>query len=197
MTALEKNIMRPKNIFAKKAKDREFEEKVLEVSRISRVVKGGRRLRFRALVAVGDRKGRVGIGIGKASEVAKAVEKGTKYAKKKMFKVPIINGTIPYEIVASFGAAKIILKPASPGTSIVAGGAVRNVVELAGITDILAKIVGSKNMINNALATTYALQSFNPQIVEKIEQLEQKSSKRAALIKSKENNPKSDRKSSD
>lgn len=174
---MKKNIMRPKGFRSKKREKKEFDERVVEVSRVSRVVKGGRRIRFRALVVIGDRKGRVGMGIGKANEVANAVKKGVSQAKKNLLNVPIIAGTIPYETTATFGASRIVLKPASPGTSIVAGSSVRTVVELAGITDILSKILGSKNKINNVIATIGALSSFNQNIVKKIEKFEEKSNR--------------------
>lgn len=177
MNVLEKNIMKPKRHSFKKREEKEFDDRVLEVARVSRVVKGGRRIRFRVTVAVGDRKGRVGVGSGKANEVAVAVQKATAQAKKSVINVPIINGTIPYEILAKYGAAKVLLKPASSGSSIVAGGAVRSIVELAGITDILAKILGSKSLINNSIAVLNGLNSFNPEITEKIKSFNGKSSK--------------------
>ena len=184
---MEKNIMRPRGFRSKKREKKEFDERVVEVSRVSRVVKGGRRIRFRALVVIGNRKGRVGMGIGKANEVANAVKKGTSQAKKNIVTVPIIAGTIPYELTATFGASRVVLKPASPGTSIVAGSSVRTVIELVGITDILSKILGSKNKINNVIATIRALSSFNPNLVRRIEEFEEKSAK--TLIKSDKSQP--------
>jgi len=154
--------------FSRAKKEDDFEERVIEVARISRVVKGGRRIRFRALVAVGNKKGRIGVGLSKANEVADAVNKATSKARKKMVDVPIIAGTIPYEMTSKFGAAKVILKPASEGTSIVAGGAVRTVLEICGIENVLAKILGSKSKVNNVFATILALSSFNDDIVQKI-----------------------------
>lgn len=177
MPTLEKNIMRPKRIPFKKI-EKEFEERVLEVSRVSRVVKGGRRIRFRALVVIGDKKGRVGIGIGKANEVSSAVSKATTKAKKNIINVPIINGTIPHEVLAENGAAKVLLKPATPGSTIVAGGAVRNILELSGITDILAKILGSKSLINNALAVISGLNKFHPDIVAKLREYDERSQRK-------------------
>ena len=167
MTNIEKNFMRQKP-FSRAKKEDDFEERVIEVARISRVVKGGRRIRFRALVAVGNKKGRIGVGLSKANEVADAVNKATSKARKKMVDVPIIAGTIPYEMTSKFGAAKVILKPASEGTSIVAGGAVRTVLEICGIENVLAKILGSKSKVNNVFATILALSSFNDDIVQKI-----------------------------
>lgn len=136
---------------------KEFEEKVIEVARVSRTVKGGRRLRFRALVVIGDRAGRVGLGLGKANEVNIAVNKAVSNAKKNIINVEIVNDTIRHEIMIKYGSAFVFLKPAAPGTSIIAGGAVRSVIELAGIKNILSKIYGSSNKINNVKATIEAL----------------------------------------
>lgn len=188
MAILEKNIMRPKRSPFKRREEKEFDERVLEISRVSRVVKGGRRIRFRALVAAGDHKGRVGIGIGKANEVALAVQKAVNHAKKAMITTPVINGTIPHEIVAEYGAAKVILKPASSGSSIVAGGAVRSILELAGISDVLGKILGSDSLINNSLAVIKGLGSFNPRVVEKLNEYNTQTRKVINLDKNKENN---------
>lgn len=183
MVALEKNIMRPRVSFRQPKEEKEFEEKVVEVQRISRVAKGGRRIRFRALVVLGDKKGRVGMGVSKANEVADAVKKATKKAKGNMVTVPIVNGTIPHEVYIKKGSARIIFRPATPGTSIVAGGAIRQVLELVGVTDILSKIMGSRNKINNVTATIEALTSFKPEVVEKIRGFEKKE-----ISKSKEKN---------
>jgi len=131
----------------------EFEKKVLQVDRVARTVRGGKRIRFRALVILGNKSGRVGMGIGKAAEVVNAVEKATRVAKKNLIDVPIRKGTIPHKIELSLGSAHIILKPAKPGTSIVAGGAIRVICKLAGIKDIVAKILGTANKINNSKAT--------------------------------------------
>jgi small subunit ribosomal protein S5 len=139
----------------------EFEEVVVEVNRVTRVVKGGRRMRFRALVVVGDRKGRVGAGIAKGTEVQKAVQKATLAAKKSLIKVPITeNGSIPHEVLQKYGSSLVLLKPAAIGTSVIAGGAVRSVVALAGIENILSKSIGSNNKINVVMATLAALSSF-------------------------------------
>ena len=140
----------------------EFEENVVEVGRVTRVVKGGRRMRFRALVVIGDRKGRVGAGIAKDSEVQGAVHKASLMAKKNLITVPITaTGSIPFDVLEKYGASTVLLKPASEGTSIIAGGAVRSVVTLAGIQNILSKSIGSSNKINVVMATINALKRFN------------------------------------
>ena len=136
---------------------KEFEEKLIQVDRVSRVVKGGRRFRFRALVVIGDGKGRVGVGVGKGSEVMTAIAKAVSHAKGQMVTVPLRDHTIPHEIEVRFAGARVLLKPASAGTGVIAGGAVRNVVEVAGIRDLLTKSLGSSNKVNNAYATMMAL----------------------------------------
>ncbi len=166
---VEKNIMKPRAMRDMRPREvKEFDERVIEVQRVSRVVKGGRRVRFRALVVAGDHNGRIGMGIAKAAEVAEAVRKATVQAKKHIVSVPVINGTIPHEIRVKYGSARLLLMPAAPGTTIVAGGSVRTVAELAGITDMLGKIMGSSNKINNVSATIRALSSFLPSVVDKI-----------------------------
>ncbi len=169
MSPLEKNIMKPRKKFSERGPKDAFEEKVIEVSRVSRTVKGGRRIRFRALIVVGDRNGKVGMGLGKSNEVSQAVAKAATKARKNLITVPIINGTIPHEVIGQFGAAKVLLKPSSSGTSIVAGGSVRVVAELAGISDLLAKSLGSRSKINNIAATISALQSFNARVIKEME----------------------------
>ena len=136
------------------------DEVVIEVKRVSKATTGGRRMRFRAIVVVGDGQGQVGIGFGRANEVASAVDKAKNTAKKSIFKAPIINGTIPHQVNIKFGSVKLMLKPASSGTGVIASGPVRAVLEQVGVTDILAKSTGSNNKINVAKATIEGLKSL-------------------------------------
>ncbi|OGC93038.1 30S ribosomal protein S5 [Candidatus Amesbacteria bacterium RIFCSPLOWO2_01_FULL_49_25] len=136
---------------------KEFEEKVVQVNRVSKKTKGGNRISFSVLVVVGDKKGRVGVGLGKAKDVASAVKKATSFAQRHLITVPMKGTTIPHEMEIKLGASRIIMKPAPEGSGVIAGGAVRAVVDAAGIRDVVAKILGSANKANNVYATLEAL----------------------------------------
>lgn len=144
---------------------KEYEEKVIALDRVSRVVKGGRRFRFRATVVVGNGKGQVGVGVGKGSDVMSSIAKAVNKAKRNLIDVPLQGHTIPHDIEVAFSGARVLLKPASEGTGVIAGGAVRDVVEAAGIRDLLTKSLGSTNKVNNAYAAILALSSLKPAYV--------------------------------
>lgn len=171
----------------RKGRDRnekpDFDQKLLDLARVTRVVKGGRRFSFRASVVIGNRKGKVGFGVAKGSDVSNAIGKAVASAKKKMVNVKRTNTTVAFNVEKKFGAAKVLIRPAKEGRGIVAGGAMRAVIELAGIKDIVAKSLGSSNKINVARATIAALEELNKKVVGEPEQVVRKPSSEKAASK--------------
>lgn len=153
-------MSRSNNKFGKRKEKPEFEQKLLDLARVTRVVKGGRRFRFRATLVIGDRKGRVGVGVSKGSDVSDSIEKAYNNAKKNLVNIEMDGKTIPHDVLKKLGSAKVMLKPAKEGRGIIAGGAVRAVVDLAGISDIVSKSMGTSNKLNVARATIEALKSL-------------------------------------
>lgn len=163
------------------SKDAELTEKVIKINRVAKVVKGGRRFSFSALVAVGNMNGMVGVGFGKANEVSSAIQKGINNAKKNMFKVPLVDGTIPYQIDGRFGAGHVFMKPAYQGKGVIAGGPVRIIMELAGVKNILTKSLGSANALNIVNATVRGLKMLKTP--EKVESLRRKEQENVSEVK--------------
>ena len=154
---MDKNL---KNLEYQKSQDG-FEEQIVQVNRVSKKTKGGNKIGFSVLIVVGDKKGKVGVGLGKAGDVSASIKKGVALAKKHAIDVPIVNGTIPFEFYIKLGAAKVLLKPAPPGSGVIAGGAVRSVVSLAGIENISSKVLGTGNKASNVYATIEALERLS------------------------------------
>jgi small subunit ribosomal protein S5 len=150
----------------------EFDEQVVQINRVSKKTKGGNKVGFSALTVVGDKKGKVGVGLGKAPDVSSAIRKGMSQAKKHMIEIPLVDGTIPFRIDIKMGAARIMLKPAPPGSGVIAGGAVRSVVSAAGIQNISSKMLGTSNKISNIYATLEALKRVSEQAAKKKERHE-------------------------
>ena len=148
--------------FRKPREPKEFDDVVVSINRVSKTVKGGRRMRFAALVVIGDHKGRIGFGMGKAAEVPDAIKKATEAANKNVIRIQLVedNRTVPHMTIGKHGASSVVLKPAAPGTGVIAGGAVRSILELAGISDVLSKVIGSRTPVNVVYATINALESM-------------------------------------
>lgn len=181
--------------------EKEYEQRMIDIARVTRVMAGGKRMRFRACVAIGNRNGRCGIGLAKGADVTLAINKAVNQAKKNMVDIPLINGTIPHRIYIKHGAAKILLKPAPLGTGVKAGGAVRMVLELAGVPNIVAKIMGTNNKVNNVRGLLVALQSFVLTEKDKktksstVDTVEKNTDQKKEVIKKVETKPSEDKKS--
>lgn len=169
-----------KGAFHKRKKEKsEFDQKVIDIARVTRVVKGGKRFSFRTTIVIGDKKGRVGVGVAKGPDMKASTEKSFAQAKKNLVSVNFKGNTIPYPIKQKVGSAVILLKPAAPGRGIVAGGAVRTVIALVGISDITAKMLGAKNKLNNARATIKALETFSNKTVGEVKKADKKEAMKA------------------
>jgi len=170
---------------------KEFEEKVIQVSRVSKKTKGGNKIGFSVLIVVGDKKGKVGVGLGKAPDVLSSIKKGVRKAKKRMITVPLQGRTIPFSVEEKFGAARVLLKPAPEGTGVIAGGSVRAVVEAAGVRDIVSKILGSDNPASNVYATFSALERITDIAKQKNIKLQTTAKVKEKLTENKKSNGKS------
>lgn len=156
-----------KKRFPEKPKE-EFEQRILDVARVTRVMKGGKRMSFRTCVVIGDKKGRIAVALGKGADVTLAVNKAVNKAKKNIVHVPIVSDTIPHEIMNKFGSAKILIKPASQGRGVIAGGVVRVILDLAGVKNVTSKILGTNNKVNNAKCTVLALSKLKKAVVKEV-----------------------------
>ena len=165
--------------FKRDKKEQEFEQKIVDLARVTRVMAGGKRMKFRATVVLGDKKSRVGIGTGKGADVSVAISKAVNVATKNIIQTPIVRGTIPCEIKKKFGAAVIFLRPAKLGTGVIAGSSVRTVLELSGLQNVVGKIYGSKNKINNVKATIAALKDLEKMVDRKEKQLSDRDDNKA------------------
>lgn len=151
---------RPRKSNREETERREFDQKIVEIKRVTRVTGGGKRMRFRALVVIGDHKGKVGMGLRKGNDVAESVNKAVNQAKKNMISLPLVNDTIPHEVKVKYKSSKLMMLPAKPGTGIIAGGAVRSVMDLAGVKNVISKMLGSNNKVNNVKAVFDAFKSM-------------------------------------
>lgn len=183
-----------KGSFHKKKREKsEFEQKVIDIARVTRVVKGGKRFSFRTTIVIGDKKGRVGVGVAKGPDMKASTEKSFAQAKKNLVTINFKGNTIPYPVRQKVGSAIVLLKPAAPGRGIVAGGAVRSVIALVGISDITAKMLGAKNKLNNARATIEALETFSLKTVGEIKKADKKEAKAQKAVEKQEEKPSADK----
>jgi small subunit ribosomal protein S5 len=174
-----------KKNFKRDKRDQEFDQKIVDLARVTRVMAGGKRMKFRATIVIGDRKGRVGIGTGKGADVTVAISKAANVAQKNIIQTPIVDGTIPCQIKKKFGAAVIYLRSAKPGTGVIAGSSVRTVLELSGLQNVVGKIYGSKNKINNVKATISALKDLEKMVDRRKKQISNKEDKAKKALNNK------------